>query len=73
MIYSTIIEEIQCAGELSPEELEKLLDMMRRVADDKQRTASNAAALEAARKLIQERGQFIPKQPKMVDTTRFSF
>jgi hypothetical protein len=57
------------ATPISPEELQRLLEFTRRAAEDKSRRNSNAAALQEARKQIEEQGRFVPKvdQPHPIE------
>ncbi len=49
------------ANTMTNEELEKLTELTRRTAEQNRIKSSNAAALEAAREQIRERGRFVPK------------
>lgn len=55
-------------GAMTPEELARLAELLKRVTEQNQRKASNAAALREAREKIEEQGRFIPKvdQPKPI-------
>jgi hypothetical protein len=51
---------------------ETAADLVRRVAEQKKRKSSQISILEAARKKIRERGQFIPKRVKPIRSVRIS-
>jgi hypothetical protein len=51
----------------------EIVDLVKKVTEQKQRQQSIQAAADAARKDIRSRGQFIPKQPSGVSKARFSF
>jgi hypothetical protein len=62
-LKSSNTEQIKGAapGEMTAEELGKLVDLKNLSVEYGQRQNNSAAALEAARKQIRERGQFVPK------------
>lgn len=60
-------------NQLSAEEIRNILEITRRAAEDKRRKETNIAALEAAKKQIKERGQFLPKDTRPTQVLTISF
>ncbi len=56
-------------NELTADEIRNLVEITKRVAEDKNRQATILAAFEAAKQQIKEREQFIPKEVKSVVPT----
>lgn len=58
---------------MSNKNAERVIELTRRVAEQRQRCQNSQAALEAARKQIRASSQFTPKQIKNVAPVKLSF
>jgi len=60
-------------SENKPDRLTDITTLVKRIQDMKQREAAASRALDAARKAIRERGQFVPKRVAPIQRSDFSF